>query len=780
MILDYQPQPRQKLLHSVACRQIFYGGAAGGGKSWAVLNEAIAFCLANPGLQAYLFRRLLPELESNHLRYLRALPKEYGTYHETRRQFIFNVKDKNGQPSVLHAGYAEQESDIYNYRGREMHCVYVDEASMMTPHQLGVLKAWNRIGGWEPDERYRHVFPRCVFASNPGGPSHNYLKRTFIDPAPAGTVFHDPEMVNKKDPNDKGWTTIFIRSTMRDNEYLDDNYAASFGGLAPALQQAYTEGDWDIIPGAALELLSREKHMLRPFVPPRHWTHFMSLDWGTAAPFSVGWYCVSDGALLAAKDGWPETWLPEGAVIRYREWYGWTGKENEGCRWDSGRVARKILKIERENDDPPLDFRVGDSQMWAQTDGASIAQRFADEGVILGQSKKDRKIGYSEMRSRLAGNPAFMEDGSEGDSPMLFITSNCQHFWRTIPTLTLDETDPDKGPNDKGENHCLTGDTTVLWQAPSGEIATIALDLLGDYGEVWTTRGFRPFIHLGLTREGAEVWRVDTEDGRWFEATPDHRILCDDGRYRRLDELDCAMYIRDVPFQWRTEWHSISRGGRITSAATTMPTRASGFIAWSGNIIMDLYRKASTFITRTGTAITTTFRIWSCSQLPAICNSTPIRQSILHMLDGIWKQECAQRQSSGTARKREKSGIPDAESRTGSFHPDSSVYAKSAEKNFWQSRGTPSDVPKPVMPEPSVVKIRTITRDARKANVFNLHVPGVNNFAINGGLIVHNCYDETVYALRRRPYVTTERDRWKEDVSHLRIERRIADPYATG
>jgi hypothetical protein len=442
---EYLPQDRQMVLHRTACRQIFYGGAAGGGKSWAILNEAIAFCLANPGLQAYLFRRVLPELEDNHLRHLRQLPKEFGTFHETRRQFLFTNK------AVIHAGYAELENDVWNYRGREMHWVGVDEASQWTPLQLGVLRAWNRIGGWKPDPKYAHVFPRCVFASNPGGPAHAFLKRTFIDPAPPEQMFYDPEMRDPSNPDDPGWTSIFIPAKMRDNKYLDSNYAASFGGLPPEMRKAYTDGDWDVVPGAAFELLSRERHMLRSFVPPRHWTHFMAIDWGTARPFSVGWYVVCEDSTLAGKDGWPDTYLPPGSLVRYREWYGWSGKENEGCRWDSSRVARRIREIEEE--DPPMDFRVGDNGMWAQFDGLSVAQRFADEGIYLTQSKKDRKGGYAEVRARLSGNEHLHENGEIAEHPMFYVTTNCKHFWRTFPILTLDETEPDKGPDTKQEDH---------------------------------------------------------------------------------------------------------------------------------------------------------------------------------------------------------------------------------------------------------------------------------------------------------------------------------------
>ncbi len=459
--LEYTRPPPQDLVHSTAVRQLFYGGAAGGGKSHSIRLEAIGLCLQNPGLNAYLFRRTLPELEDNHLKQLRALPKAIGHYHETKKEFQFI----NG--SFLICGYAEREGDIWNFRGKEMHWVGVDEASLMTPIQLSVLRAWNRLGGWKPAPGYEHVLPRIVFASNPGGPSHSFLKQTFIDPCPAETAFWDKTMADPDDPEDKGWSTMFIPAKIRDNPHLDKNYAGNLGGLPPEMAKAYREGDWDVVVGAALTSLSRSKHMIRRFDVPRHWTHFMSMDWGTAAPFSINWYAVAgETALVKGQKGWPDVFIPAGAVIMIREWYGWTGEANKGCRLSAPEVARGIKQREEEWDFPPMDYRVADSQMWAQTDGPSPAERFSEEGVFLRQAKKDRKAGYSEILARLAGNPIFMENGEEGDSPMFFIMEGCTQFWRTVPILTLDETDPDKGPDTKLEDHCYDSVIYALRSRP--------------------------------------------------------------------------------------------------------------------------------------------------------------------------------------------------------------------------------------------------------------------------------------------------------------------------
>lgn len=449
--LPYQPQDKQKLLHATRAKQIFYGGAAGGGKSHSIRWDAIGFCLENPGLDAYLFRRTLGELEDNHIRKMQAeIPSILGKYNETRKRFEFY----NG--AGLNFCYCEKEADVLRYQGAEIHWLGVDEAAHLTEYQLTYLRSRVRLGSWKPNPKHAALLPRIVYGSNPGGPGHQFLKSTFIDPSPPQTYFFDSSMADLKNPDDKGWLSIFIPARMTDNLYLDKSYAGQFRALSPELARALTEGDWDAVVGAALHNLSRERHQLRAFNPPRHWTRFMSIDWGTARPFSVGWYCVSDGASLAGRDGWPERNLPAGAVVRYAEWYGSDGRPNHGSRLSADQVALGILKREKERNESDIAYRIGDHQMWASHDGPSPRERMftATEGrVNLRQSKKDRKVNYAEIIARLAGNYDFTKTGEEFTDPMFFVTANCTAFWRSCPPLILDENDPDKGPGTDQEDH---------------------------------------------------------------------------------------------------------------------------------------------------------------------------------------------------------------------------------------------------------------------------------------------------------------------------------------
>lgn len=195
----------------------------------------------------------------------------------------------------------------------------------------------------------------------------------------------------------------------------------------------------------------------------------MSLDWGTAAPFSVGWYCVSDGAILERQGNWPERWLPPGSVIRFAEWYGWNGHANQGCRLDSRSVAKMILDREKERNLPPMDYRVADTAMWAVNDGISVAHNMmeaTDGRMVLTPARKSREQNYNEFLCRLAGSRNYLSDGREGDAPMFYVTADCTHFWRTVPALILDSTNPEKGPDSSQEDHCYDEASYALRSRP--------------------------------------------------------------------------------------------------------------------------------------------------------------------------------------------------------------------------------------------------------------------------------------------------------------------------
>jgi len=437
--IPYEPQPKQEFLHKTNATFILYGGAAGGGKSKALRMDLVAWCLQVPGIQTYLFRRTLPELEDNHIRFIRdEIPAEAGTYNETKHIFTFLNR------SALHFCYAQRDEDIKVHQGAEMHVVAVDEAAMMSEFQLSYIMTRNRLGGFREKvpEKYRPFLPRAVFGSNPGGAGHHWLKANFIDVGPAMTAFTHEGYQRK---------SIFIPAKMRDNRFIDVGYEYQFIGLPVAYAKALKDGDWDAVVGQALPA-ERTRHMVEPFPIPSHWTKFMSIDWGLARPFAVCWFCVSDGTSLGGK------FLPKGAVVMYREWYGWNGQRNQGSRMPAARVGRKILEIEHDARDRP-DYRVADSSMWSTQDGPSPAEAMIYDNDMALQStgRKDRASLYSNAIAYLQG---------DADGPMFYVFSSCAHFWRTVPALTMDMTSPEKGYDTDQEDHLADAVLYGLYSRP--------------------------------------------------------------------------------------------------------------------------------------------------------------------------------------------------------------------------------------------------------------------------------------------------------------------------
>lgn len=460
--LPYVPQPRQMLLHNAKARQIIFGGAAGGGKSHACRWDLIRLALRNPGFQGYLFRRTRKMLESTHIRPIKRDLAPYpslGKYNQQRNAFEFT----NG--SVIYMCYCDTEDDVFGYLSEEMHACLVDEATQFTPTQLGFLKTRSRLGGWRPSLDVARL-PRFVMATNPGGPAHSYIK-SLRDRAPPETLFFDETMRDPAKPSDKGWTTIFIPSKMTDNTYLDTDYGGSFGMLSPEQQRAYREGDWDAIVGAALHSLRRDTHQIGRLKPPSDWLRFMAMDWGMARPFSIGWYAVcSDDCWIKAKhsEGGAKL-IPRGAVVRYRELYGWGGKENQGCAWPPSRVAEEIKRL--EEGDAPVAYRVADTEIWAVHGGPSTFELFANEGIYFTRAQKDRARNYVEVMNRLAGDGDYLPDGRRTTRPMFFVTIDCTHWWRTVPTLMVDPLDPEKGPETKNvEDHAYDETAYALRSRP--------------------------------------------------------------------------------------------------------------------------------------------------------------------------------------------------------------------------------------------------------------------------------------------------------------------------
>lgn len=426
--LDYEPHPRQQLLHKSTARQILYGGAAGGGKSHSMRWDAYAACLENPGLDAYLFRRTRVELENTHVKRLTELPDALGDYQSKYNRFRFY----NG--SFLNFCYAEVEKDVQRYNSVEFHWLGIDEAGQFTPYQISYLRSRMRLGAFKP--RQPQLFPRCVLSANPGGVSHHFLKTHFIKPAPPETVFYDSTMRNKRNPDDPGWPTVFIPARMDDNPTLDENYASAFGGLPEWQQAALIDGDWDVVAGAYFDCFDKKINVVDDIIPPEYLLHFTAMDGGFASPFWIGWFVVSDGDLRVG-----DLLLPEGALLLFDEWYGCQRDEtgepsNNGLKMAPEEVARRMRSREGHT---KISYRVADPGMWRSDSGPSQAEKMAGAGVSMRKADNERVAGWKQLYSMISG----YDQETQVRIPMFYVCRRCEDFIRTITTVQADPNDLD-------------------------------------------------------------------------------------------------------------------------------------------------------------------------------------------------------------------------------------------------------------------------------------------------------------------------------------------------
>ena len=428
IVLPYQAQPRQQVLHRATANNILYGGAAGGGKSIGVRWDLIDFCLNCPNLFALLLRRQFQQLRNNHIvKMQQQLPKELAMWNESNSEFRFY----NGARLVCR--HLEHEKDVEDIQGWDIHICGVDEAAQFTPYQLSYIQSRMRLGDYrdflekEAEKNPKILpflkrLPRLVMGSNPGGESHNFLKDNYVTAATPETEFTDED----------GRSYIFIPATMRDNKYIDKNYEAQFTGLPEFQRKQLVEGDWNTIAGAYFDCFSTKEHVIPPIHIPSHWTRFRSMDWGYRQPFAIYWFAVADETPVTSKDG--STYkFDEGTLIVYREWYGvqagvksgWTMK---GLRIDPEEVARGVL--EREIGEQ-IAYGVADPSCWRSDGGPSVAEKMAAEGVHWQRASNERALGSTILYQRIAAGK-------------FYILDTCEHILRTLPVVETDDKKPEE------------------------------------------------------------------------------------------------------------------------------------------------------------------------------------------------------------------------------------------------------------------------------------------------------------------------------------------------
>jgi hypothetical protein len=426
----WQPQPGpQTALLECPVFEIFFGGARGGGKTEASLGDWLQHSSQyGEAAIGVFFRRKFKQLSEVIARSKQIFSKIGATYNEQKAEW----RMPNGARLLFR--YLERDSDAEEYQGHNYTRVYFEElTNFPSPAPVDKMRATLRSPTGVP----------CGMrlTGNPGGPGHNWVKRRYIDPDPRGFKPIKTEDVVEIDGQKITvfLERVFIPSKIGDNQLLmrnDPTYILRLrqSGSA-ALVQAWLEGNWDIVDGAFFDEWDPSLHIL----PAREWLKvipssaqaFRAFDWGSAKPFSCGWYALSDGS-------WG---LPKGALVRFAEWYGAMGP-NQGLKMTADQVARGILEREKSFH-VRVGYGVADPSIFIRDGGPSIGETMAIVGVTWRRADNKRKVGADCVRQRLVGH-----DGK----PMLYFLDSCDDAIRTIPTLQHDETDPEDVDTD-AEDH---------------------------------------------------------------------------------------------------------------------------------------------------------------------------------------------------------------------------------------------------------------------------------------------------------------------------------------
>ena len=460
-VIIWQPQegPQTALLQCPVF-EVFYGGARGGGKTESSIGDWLAHSAAyGEGAIGIFFRRKLVQLAEVIARTKQLFPKLGGKYNEQKKEWVMS----NG--ARLKFAYLERDSDAEEYQGHNYTRIYIEEiTNFPSPAPVDKLRATLRSGAGVP------VGMRLT--GNPGGPGHNWVKRRYIDPDPKGYKVMREETEVEVDgvKMTVGLDRVFIPSKIGDNVLLmrnDPTYILRLqqSGSA-ALVRAWLKGDWDIVDGAFFDEWDESVHVL----PEQEWLakipkdafRFRAFDWGSAKPFSCGWYVVSDG-----------TWgLPKDALLKYREWYGSTGP-NKGLKMTADLVAQGIIMREVGE---RIRYGAADPAIFIRDGGPSIGETMAINRCSWKRADNKRKTGWEQLRQRLV-----VRDGKA----MIYFLDCCEDTIRTIPTLQHDDTDSED-LDTEAEDHAADETRYAVmsrpWTPKAGAIAGSGLPKLpGQY-----------------------------------------------------------------------------------------------------------------------------------------------------------------------------------------------------------------------------------------------------------------------------------------------------------
>ena len=417
-------------------KEVLYGGAAGGGKSFAMLVDLLRYA-SNGNHRALLLRRTLAELTELIDQSRKLYPKAFpgAVFRESKNTWSF----PSGATALF--SYVDKDNDVTRYQGQSFTWIGVDELGQYpTPYVWNYLRS--RLRTTDPEIQ---TYMRA--SANPGGVGGWWLKKMFVDPAVPNDSFWatdiDSGNILRYGPNhpinadQPLYQRRFIPARLTDNPFLMESgeYEAMLLSLPEVERRRLLEGDWDVADGAAFSEFDRSKHVVEPFEVPYNWPRLRAADYGYSSPSCVLWGAVD--------------W--DGNIWIYRELYdkGYTGET----------LARIINALEEH--DPLMQISVLDGACWSKHGtGPSIAETMIRNGTRWIPADKNRIPGKIELHRRLAVD-------ERTDEPKLKIFSTCTNLIRTLPTIPLSKTNSED-VDTKADDHAYDALRYMCMTRPTG------------------------------------------------------------------------------------------------------------------------------------------------------------------------------------------------------------------------------------------------------------------------------------------------------------------------
>jgi hypothetical protein len=401
IIFEPNDGPQTQFLAS-SDREVFYGGARGGGKSYAMLVDPLRYC-DKAAHRALLIRKTMPELRDMITHSQRLYSKAYpgAKWREQEKEWRFPSGAR------IEFGYADNMTDALRYQGQSYTWIGIDELPQYpTPDIFNFLRS--SLRSVDP------TIPVYLRATgNPGNIGSQWVKEMFVNPNTPNETFY----INIDTPvGVKQISRRFIPAKLQDNPYLmqTDDYYAMLSSLPEVQRKQFLDGDWDAFENSSFPEFNKTIHTVEPFDIPKSWSKFRSCDWGYASYACCLWFAID----------WDNNlWV-------YRELY--TSKIT------ADRFARMVMELEQNE---YIKYGVLDSSTWAKRGdvGPSIAETMIIEGCRWrpsDRSPKSRVNGKMELHKRLK-----LDENTE--QPQLKFFNNCKNLIRTLPLLPIDKHNPE-------------------------------------------------------------------------------------------------------------------------------------------------------------------------------------------------------------------------------------------------------------------------------------------------------------------------------------------------